>query len=302
MVVVAIAAGIVLLALGGVALAAYRYDRASADRILPGVTVAGVDVGGMSRAEALDAIGGAASARLDSPLTVKVAGRSWTVTPSELGETAAVDAAVERAFQGSASVGFVTRVWHRVRQEPVDIAVDLTFSSPGTGVDGFVSTVADQIARAPRDASVSVVDGKVSFVRSQPGRALGVNVARRRLLAALRDGTATVRLPMKVVKPQVPSAKLGKTIVVDRSVNELTFYDGFDLVKKYPVATAAPGYVTPPRRLERDRQEGEPDLVQPGAGHLGCQHAGGDPARSRQPARHARALPQRPRHPDPRVV
>ena len=35
--VVAIALGIVLLALGGVSFAAYRYDQASSDRILPGV-------------------------------------------------------------------------------------------------------------------------------------------------------------------------------------------------------------------------------------------------------------------------
>lgn len=242
----AIALGIVLLALGGVAFAAYRYDRATADRILPGVMVAGVDVGGMTRAEALDAVGAEASARLDAPMTIRVGGRSWTITPSELGETANLAAAVDRAFQGSASVGFVTRVWHRVRQEPVDIAVDLTLASSAEGVESFVSTVAEQMARTPRNASVSVVDGKVTFVRSQPGRALGVNVATRRILAALTEGTATLRLPMEVVKPQVPSAKLGKTIVVDRSVNELSFYDGFDLVKRYPVATAAPGYVTPP--------------------------------------------------------
>ena len=55
-VVVAIAVGIVLLALGGVSFAAYRYDQASSDRILPGVSIAGTDVGGMTRAEAMAAV------------------------------------------------------------------------------------------------------------------------------------------------------------------------------------------------------------------------------------------------------
>jgi len=244
--VVAIAIGVVLLVLGGVAFAAYRYDRASADRILPGVTVGGVDVGGMTRAEAVEAVRTEVSARLDAPMTIETAGRSWTVTPAELGETADVSAAVDRAFQSSASVGFFTRVWSRVRQEPVDISVDLSFSTRGSGVEDLVSGIAGELGRAPRDASVSVVDGEVTFVRSQIGRALGVNVATRRILEALGGGTATVRLPMKTLEPQVPTAKLGKTIVVDRSVNELYFYDGLDLVKTYRVATAAPGYVTPP--------------------------------------------------------
>ena len=37
----------------GTAYAAYRYDASTSDRILPGVTVGGVDVGGMKRDEAV---------------------------------------------------------------------------------------------------------------------------------------------------------------------------------------------------------------------------------------------------------
>ena len=49
--------------LGGIAFSAYRYEQSRADRILPGVTIAGVDVGGMTRGEAVAAVrGGAAGA------------------------------------------------------------------------------------------------------------------------------------------------------------------------------------------------------------------------------------------------
>ena len=244
-VVIAIAIGIVLLALGGVAFAAYHYDQASADRILPGVTVAGVDVGGMTRAEARSAVGMTISAQLETPIALHVGNRSWTVTPSELGQTADVDTAVDDALQRSASVGFLTRVWHRMRHEPVDISVGLEFTMTGTAVSDLVSSIAGQVARAPRDASLAVVDGHVSFVHSAPGRSLGVNVARARIFSALNGDATTVTLPMKRVRPQVPDAKLGKTIVVDRLTNHLYFYDRFDLVHTYSVATAADGYVTP---------------------------------------------------------
>lgn len=245
-VVVAIAVGIVLLALGGVSYAAYRYDRASSDRILPGVTVAGIDVGGMARVEAIQAVQRSVQERLSQPLTIRVAEGSWKTTPAELGRSADVGAAVDQALQASDSVGFITRVWHRLREEPVDISIDVSFRDAGTGVAALVSSIADDVAQTPRDASVAVVDGEVTFVHSRPGRAVGTNVATKRLQAALEEGATSVRLPVKTVKPKVPDAKIGKTIVVDRTINQLYLYNGFDLEKTYPVATAAAGYVTPP--------------------------------------------------------
>ncbi|MEO8423716.1 MAG: L,D-transpeptidase family protein [Actinomycetota bacterium] len=245
-VVVAIAVGIVLVALGGVSYAAYRYDRASSDRILPGVTVAGTDVGGMTRVEAIQAVQRAAQERLAEPLTVRAGSGSWNSSPAELGRSADVGAAVDQAVQASESVGFITRVWHRLREQPVDISVGLTFEGGTTGVAALVSSIADDVAQTPRDASVAVIDGEVTFVHSRPGHALGTNVATKRLQAALVEGTAAVRLPVKTVKPKIPDAKIGKTIVVDRTINQLSLYNGFDLQKTYPVATAAAGYVTPP--------------------------------------------------------
>jgi lipoprotein-anchoring transpeptidase ErfK/SrfK len=244
-VVVAIAVGIVLLALGGVSYAAYRYDRASANRILPGVSVAGTDVGGMTRVEAIQAVQHTVQDRLAEPLTVRASGGTWETSPAELGRSADIDAAVDQALQASDSVGFITRVWHRLREEPVDISVDLTFEGGGTGVLGLVSSIADDVAQTPRDASVAVFDGEVTFVHSRPGHALGTNVANKRLLAALEQGETAVRLPVKTVRPKVPDTKIGKTIVVDRLTNQLYLYDGFDLEGSYHVATAAAGYVTP---------------------------------------------------------
>jgi lipoprotein-anchoring transpeptidase ErfK/SrfK len=244
-VVVAIAVGIVLLALGGVSYAAYRYDRASSDRILPGVTVAGIDVGDMTRVQAIQAVQRAVQERLAEPLSVRAGEGSWDTTPAELGRSADIGAAVDQALQASDSMGFITRVWHRLREQPVGISVDVVFESGGTGVADLVSTIADDVAQTPRDASVAVIDGAVTFVHSRPGHALGTNVATTRLQSALEEGANVVRLPVKTVKPKVPDAKIGKTIVVDRTTNQLYLYDGFDLQKSYHVATAAAGYVTP---------------------------------------------------------
>jgi lipoprotein-anchoring transpeptidase ErfK/SrfK len=243
--VVAIAVGVVVVALGGVSFAAYRYDRASAGRILPGVTVAGADVGGMTRAEALEVVRAVADQRLKDPILIRAAKTSWSLTPSELGETADIEAAVDSALAESASAGFLTRVWHRLRDEPVDIAIDLSYATTGTEVQAFLSRATSDVAQSPRDASVAVLDGTVTFVHSRPGHSLGVHIAARRLQAALAAGATTVRMPMNIVRPKIPDAKIGKTIVVDRTVNKLYFYNRFDLIHTFDVATAADGYVTP---------------------------------------------------------
>src|ERR671937_254570 len=63
----------------------YVYARASAGQILPGVRAAGVDVGGLSPADARRAVSVVVRRRLRRPLTVVAGGRRWATTPWALG-------------------------------------------------------------------------------------------------------------------------------------------------------------------------------------------------------------------------
>jgi hypothetical protein len=95
LVLVAAIVGIGLLS-AGAAYAAMRYEHAHADRIMPGVTIEGVDVSGMARDEAIEAVRAAAHAELTRPLTVTVGHDHWTVSPATLGQRAAVSHAPGR--------------------------------------------------------------------------------------------------------------------------------------------------------------------------------------------------------------
>ena len=86
--IVGLAAGVLILALGGVAFAAYRYEQANAAHILPGITIAGVDVSEMTRAEAIDAVQARAREDLDREIVVFVKGERFTTTPRHLGRRA----------------------------------------------------------------------------------------------------------------------------------------------------------------------------------------------------------------------
>ena len=65
-------AAILVLLLAGAAFAGYRYEQGQAARILPGVRIDGVDVGGLTRVEAERALSGRVGEILSRPIEVKV--------------------------------------------------------------------------------------------------------------------------------------------------------------------------------------------------------------------------------------
>src|SRR5438034_8444048 len=90
--------GVLGVGVGGTTLAAVRYERARADRILPGVTVSGIDVGGMTRAQAIQAVSRSIQPRLDQTVTATAAGKTWTETAADLGLSVDIPKAVDQAL------------------------------------------------------------------------------------------------------------------------------------------------------------------------------------------------------------
>jgi lipoprotein-anchoring transpeptidase ErfK/SrfK len=238
------AAFIVVLVLGGMAFAAYRYEKGQADRILPGVAIAGIQVGGMTRDDAIAAVEQEASHHLGTPIQVSAGGRTWSVTPQELGRDVDVPQAVDSAFGLDDSMGTLSRFWHRFRHQPLntDIALHYTGSA---GVNAFVDRVARAVARKPVDAGLTTDDTKLLIVKPQAGRALDANGAAARLRAALNAQSATVNLAVHRVNPKVTPDDLGITVVVRVDQNRLYLYNGFTIERTFPVATAKPPWVTP---------------------------------------------------------
>ena len=80
------AAALVFILLAG-AVAIYLYDQGRDDLIAKGVTVAGIDVGGMRRAEATRLLQQRLASRLERPVTVKAAGHHFRLTTARSGVT-----------------------------------------------------------------------------------------------------------------------------------------------------------------------------------------------------------------------
>ncbi|HEX9411119.1 MAG TPA: L,D-transpeptidase family protein [Actinomycetota bacterium] len=271
---------ILTLLLAGAAFAGYRYEQGQATRILPGVRIEEVDVGGMTRAEAERAVSGRVGEILSRPIQVRVPGREWELSAQTLGTRVDVDAALNHAMAVSDSFGWPSRLYHRLLDKPIVRSFDIPVSYDDSIVTSFVGTVAKQVHRLPQDASMDFVNGRLLVQHSKAGQSLKVKAAESALQAAVRGTVSSLDLPVKVLNPDVSDKTLGKSIILRLSQNRLYLYDGVKVEKTYSVATGQLGiYPTPqghfmivnkrinPTWVNPARDTwgaGEPDFIPPG--------------------------------------
>jgi lipoprotein-anchoring transpeptidase ErfK/SrfK len=262
---IAVLAGLgFLVATGGGAYAAYRYDQATAGRALPGVEVAGVDLGGMTRTEAVLAVNRAASSYLDEELEVRARNKTWQVTPAELGTSADVEEKVDQALAVGDSVSWPIRVFHRLFDRPVERSFDLQYSHDRGGVKRFLDAVARAVNVDPSNAEVTFEDGKLRLRNPKVGRELALRRSQRELMQALTaQSNGSVEFAVKALEPKVGVADLGYTIVIRLSELKLYLYDGIKLDRTYPVAAGQPAYPTPQGNWEIVAKAENPTWVNP---------------------------------------
>jgi lipoprotein-anchoring transpeptidase ErfK/SrfK len=241
---IAVIVGLAVVLLATMSVAATARVSASSGRILAGVTVAGVDVGGMTRDEAVAAVKATTEPKLRRGVFVVGGGKRWPVTPAGLGHGAGVEQAVDAAVAGP-ELSWFKDFWHRLTNKPVGHSVDVALATDDTKVTRFVKALAPKLAVAPTNASIRLVDGKVVKQKAKDGRVLDVEASTRALAKALRGNARKVKLVTRPVDPKVTNDKLGKTIEINLSTNRLTFYDGLKVRKVYPVATGQPSFPTP---------------------------------------------------------
>ncbi len=236
-----------LVAVASTTAMAYAVDHVDAGKVLPGVTVAGVDVGGMRPSQALAAVRAKLAAQLSRPLVLRAGGQTLSVVPARLGVRADVADAVRQALASSQATTWLSRAYHRLFGWPVQTAVRVSYSYPVTEIKDLLTGLAAGLDRAPRDASLqaSADDMSISFVRARAGHSLDQRRALALVLKALRHQATTLRLPLTTTPPRVSNAQLGKTITVDLTTNTLRLFDGAHVERTYPVATAIEPYSTP---------------------------------------------------------
>jgi lipoprotein-anchoring transpeptidase ErfK/SrfK len=246
--IVVIALGVLVVALVGVAVA---YDSAEKGKIADGVTVAGVDVGGLDQGKAEAAVRRHLLAPLRNSLKVSYEGESWTLKGAKLKIRADVKDAIEEAIDKSQEGGLPTRLVRYVTGGEVDdkIAAKIGYSQPA--INRFVRHVADEINREPEDASVEPSADSLEVVSGKAGR----KVRDVKLTKDLENAVLNANAPRTIVasvhstKPEVTTkevaSKYPSYLTLDRGSFTLRLWKDLKLAKTYTVAVGMEGLETP---------------------------------------------------------
>lgn len=250
-----------LLALVGVG---YAYDSSEKDKIADGVTVGGVDVGGMNEAEAKREVRRELLGPLRHSLRVGYDGESWTLDGKSLKVHADIDAAVQEALAESRDGGFPGRLVRYVTGGSVEeqIPADVTYSR--SAINRFVREVAGEVDREAQDASVEPNADALEVVPAENGRKLRDNLLTRQLRAAVLNANAdhTIAARTHYTKPDVTTEEVAAAypsyLTLDRGSFTLRLWKDLKLAKTYTVAVGQEGLETPEGLYEIQEKEENP--------------------------------------------
>jgi hypothetical protein len=233
------------------AIGAYAYDSTQKGKIAEGVTIGGVDVGGMEAPEAERAVRRQLLAPLRHPLRVGYDGQTWTLPGKKLKLHAEIDRAVESALDDSEDGGLPGRLVRYVTGGDIDksFAADVTYSQPA--VSRFVRRVADEIDREPRNASVEPSGAELEVVSAEWGRKLRDNLLTEEIENAVLNSDAdhTIVARTHNTEPEVTGSEVAAEypsyLTLDRSSYTLRLWENLKLAKTYTVAVGMEGLETP---------------------------------------------------------
>ena len=194
--------------------------------IAPGVTVAGVNVGGLTSEPARTRIEKA----FGRPLPLTYGKKRWRISPRYLGTNAAVDDAVAKALRS-----------------PPRTRVSLQVSAARARIRRYVQRLDRLFSREPISAAVvGVKGGRPAFSEAVPGLAVQRAEMTNAIAYMLRTNQ---RLPIplltKSVPPEVTPETFGPVVVIFRESKRLTLFDGPSPVRSFGVATGTAEYPTP---------------------------------------------------------
>jgi hypothetical protein len=255
-----IAAVLLAVVVGG----AYAYDSTQKDEIAEGVTIGGVDVGGLHEDEAAALVRRQLLAPLKGSLRVTFRKRTWEQSGEKLKIRADVDGAVEKAIEDSQDGGLPGRLIRYVSGGEVDenVVPGIAYSEPA--INRFVRRIAADVNREPRNADVEPSGESLYVVAGKNGLKVRDNLLEKELKAAVLNANApdTIVAHAHSIAPEVTkeevAAQYPTYLTLDRYNFTLRLWKNLKLAKTYTVAVGAEGFSTPEGLYQIESMEENP--------------------------------------------
>ena len=183
---------LIALLLGGAAVAGLLlYGFSHSNQIYEGVTLGGVDVGGMSRSAARSAVRDELTAAEASPILLVSNGEKFYFAPATSGIAIDTEASLDAAFDfgRSGSIWTRTQQWAGAllhgHETPIQLDLDVA------KIDATLQGAAAQLARDPQEAYLTYDEsGTASIVPELPGISFDTKATRQAIIARVLEGSS----------------------------------------------------------------------------------------------------------------
>lgn len=250
--------------------AALAYDRSTDERLLPGIAVGGIDMGGASEAAVRDRFAAEADAIGRRTITVTSGDHTLDITLADLGLRSTVDDALSAARADRRAMALPVRMWNRLLRRDVERRYSVQYEIDPARADAVVHRIGQQVDRPPVDAKLDTATGFVTVIPAVPGQTLDRPAATAALITRARAvantsadtaGSEPLRLDTKPVPAAVES--FAQVILVRLGENKLYFYENGEIRKTYNVATGSPKHPTPKGTFKVIERRRNPTWINP---------------------------------------
>jgi lipoprotein-anchoring transpeptidase ErfK/SrfK len=209
---------VLLIAVVGVAVLAVY----SGDRIMPGVSALGVNLGGRSRTQAVALLQQDWGARR---IMLDAGDRRWPVSPAMLGMMLDADATVERAHQQGRSPNALKQMV----LGKAGLAVTPAWRFDPALAESNLRSLKPQLDTPPQGAGLRVVNGRVEATPPVPGRSLDVVATAARLQGSAEQVIREGRLELVMVPLQPPVGDVSAALAqAEQLVNHRLVVQAYD--------------------------------------------------------------------------
>src|SRR3954471_7410793 len=143
---------LLLVAAGGV----YAYDSGRDGTIAKGVSIGGVDVGGVKAPVAKERLRAAVLEPLNRPVVARYHGRHFTLTPHQAKVGVDIDGSVAQALDRSRAGNILARTARNLEGKSLNEDVDLSISYNKAAIRRMVKRISGRIDQPARDAAVDL--------------------------------------------------------------------------------------------------------------------------------------------------
>ncbi len=242
---------LVLVLLLGLAGGVVAYDGSKKDTIAEGITVGGVDLGGLDERQARARLESELLPRLMAPVVVNHDKSTWTLGAKEAKISTNVGLLVNDAVRRSRDGGILGRTVRNLTGGEVDADLQPQVEFSKDAVVRLLDQVRRGIERPAKDATLRFTASGLQETDDQVGLRVKASELHRQIRAAIVQPGLERRFVAQTekVEPKFTREELAKrnpvVLIADRTNFKLRVYRDLKLDKTYGIAVGAAGNETP---------------------------------------------------------